>query len=216
MGSITEGPATGEFLVSEANGYRSRSAITLLTGTSFAAGHVLGKITKAGATALAKVGNAGNGVMGAITVGAGAKPGAYKLTIIEPATDAGAFMLEDPDGVTVGAGTVAVLFNQGGLSFTLADGGNNFASGDQFTITVAAGSGKFKEYNPANTDGSEVPAAILLGAVDATSADKLGAGITRDAEVNGHVLTWFSGADANAKAAAAVLLETNTGIIIRN
>ena len=48
-------------------------------------------------------------------VGLGAKAGVYKLVCIEPATNAGKFTVEDPDGVTVGIATVAVEFTGGGL-----------------------------------------------------------------------------------------------------
>lgn len=81
--------------------------------------------------------NTGNGAMGAITVSAGAKIGRYTLTIIEPATNAGAFMVTDPDGLVVGHGNVAAAFSAGGLAFTLADGGTDFAAGDQFSLTVS-------------------------------------------------------------------------------
>ena len=44
MESKTEGVRSGEFLVSEANGTRSRESVTI-TGGSFPAGQVLGMIT---------------------------------------------------------------------------------------------------------------------------------------------------------------------------
>jgi hypothetical protein len=45
--AITEATRAGEFLLSEANGTRSREPITL-TGGAFPAGQVLGKITASG------------------------------------------------------------------------------------------------------------------------------------------------------------------------
>lgn len=93
------------------------------------------------AVAAAVAGNTGNGTMGAVTVSAGAKAGVYRLTIVEPAANAGTFVVEDPDGVIVGSGTVAVAFSAGGLAFTLADGATDFASGDAFTITVTLTAG---------------------------------------------------------------------------
>jgi hypothetical protein len=76
-------------------------------------------------------------------------------------------------------------------------------------ITVAAGSGKYKEYNPANTDGSQTAVAILLYAsVDATGGDKEGVIVVRHAEVNAAELIWFSGADANQKSAGLAQLKT--------
>lgn len=101
----------------------------IYTGTSFAA--------SAAATAWST--NTGNGAMGTITVSSGAKPGTYKLQIIEPAANAGTFIVTDPDGVPISAkGTVASAFSAGGLAFTLADGGTDFVAGDGFDIVVSS------------------------------------------------------------------------------
>lgn len=81
--------------------------------------------------------NTGNGTMGAITVTAGAKPGRYTLTIIEPGANTGTFNVIDPDGIQIGDGVVASAFSAGGLAFTLADGATDFVAGDAFAITVA-------------------------------------------------------------------------------
>lgn len=199
MTTFTEGTHAGEFIVSEANGNRSREKVTVLSGQVLKAGAVLGAVLLGAGSSAAFAGNTGNGAMGAITVGAGAKPGAYKLVIIEPGANAGVFTVEDPDGVVIGRGTVAVAFNLGGLTFTLADGATDFVAGDGFTITVAAGSGKYKEYNPANADGSSVAKAVLYDAVDATGGDKPGVAIVRDAEIRDGDLQWFAGATTNQK-----------------
>ncbi len=215
MTTLTEGRHAGEFLASEAGGTRSREVATILSGEDLAAGAVLGKVTKGAASSAADAGNTGDGTMGAVTVGAGAKPGAYTLTIIEPGTNAGDFVVEDPDGINVGAGDVASAFSGGGLSFTLADGATDFVAGDQFTITVAAGSGKYKEYDPTNTDGSETAVAVLYDNVDATGGDVTDAVIVaRDAEVVSAALQWFSGATANQKATGESEL-ADAGIIAR-
>lgn len=199
--ALTEGQHTGEFIESESNGYRSRETVTILSGQTVKAGHVLGKVTKGAATGAAVAGNTGNGTITASpTVGAGAKVGVYRVVAIEPATDLGKFEVEDPDGVIIGVATVGTQFTTH-LTFTITDGSTDFVSGDSFTITVAAGSGKYKEYNPANTDGSEKAVAIAYDNVDASGGDKKGVIIARDAEVNKGELIWFSGADANQKAA---------------
>jgi len=162
-----------EFLSCEFEPQYNREEVTVVSGTAVqVAARVMGQITKAGtASAAAYAGNTGNGAMGAITVGAGSKPGDYKLTIIEPATNAGKFTVEDPDGKFVAVGTVAVAFNAGGLAFTLADGATDFASGDGFTITVAAGSGKWAPYDNTATNGTEIATGVLLYDVDASLAD---------------------------------------------
>lgn len=94
----------------------------------------------AAATTTAHAGNTGNGAMGAVTVTAGTRCGVYKLKIIEPAANAGTFVVFDPDGVVVSQGTVAVAFSAGGLAFTLADGAADFVAGDGFDIEVGAAS----------------------------------------------------------------------------
>src|SRR4051812_20335131 len=115
---------------------------TLLTGEgALARGTLLGAVTVGAAVAAAYAGNTGNGVFGAVTTGANAKPGVYNVVFVEPAANVGTFIVEDPDGNIVGRGNVAAAFN-GPIAFTIADGATDFISGDGFTVTVAAGSGK--------------------------------------------------------------------------
>lgn len=163
------------------------------------AGSVVAKALTSGAAATtANVGNTGNGTMSAITVTGPARVGRYRLNIIEPASDAGTFELLDPDGLLVGTGNVAAAFSKGGLAFTLADGATNFVAGDGFVIDVT-GTYKFKQYDPADADGQEVPAGILLAECDASAGDKPCVVFARDAEVNINDLIWYDGADAAGK-----------------
>ena len=46
--TFTEGAAAAEFILSEANGSRSRDNITILSGQTIKAGNVLGKVTASG------------------------------------------------------------------------------------------------------------------------------------------------------------------------
>lgn len=48
MSSLTEGAHAGEFIVSEANGARSREAITVVDGQTLVAGEVVGVVTASG------------------------------------------------------------------------------------------------------------------------------------------------------------------------
>lgn len=48
MATLTEGRHAGEFIISEANGHRSRDTLTALTGEVLNAGHVVGIITASG------------------------------------------------------------------------------------------------------------------------------------------------------------------------
>jgi len=214
MTTFTEGQHKAEFLVSETEGTISRETVTVLSGQNLKAGHVLGKVSVGTASGAAASGNTGNGTLSAITTGSDAKAGTYNLACVEPAANGGTFILEDPDGVTVGTVHVGTAFT-GPLNFTLSDGATDFVSGDRFLITVAAGSGKYKEYNPANTDGSEVAVALLLDNVDATGGDKQAVIIARQAEVNEAELVWFTGATTDQKAAALAQLKAQT-IIARS
>lgn len=217
MAVQTEGKYLGDWLKWEQDARYSRKVITILAGSGAAraltSGMVLACITKGTASAAAVAGNTGTGTIGAITVGAAAKPGAYWLTCIEPATDAGKFQVEDPDGIAVGVATVGVAFSGGGLGFTIADA-TDFVSGDSFVITVAAGSGKYVQIDDDGTTGTEDAAGILLE--DATApdgSDVEAVAIVRDAKVSASGLTWPSDFDTNEKAAAIAQLAA-LGIIV--
>jgi phage tail sheath gpL-like len=85
--------------------------------------------------------NVGNGTMGSITVNATLqpRPGVYTLVCTAEASSAGTFSVTDPDGTALPNLTVASAYDSGtGLTFTLADGAEDFDEGDTFTITVPA------------------------------------------------------------------------------
>jgi hypothetical protein len=44
-------------------------------------------------------------------VGADVKPGNYTVRFVEPTTNAGAFIVEDPNGIAVGECNVGVAFD---------------------------------------------------------------------------------------------------------
>lgn len=46
--TLTEGKHRGEYLVSEANGWRSRASVTFESGQTLKPGHVLGQVTASG------------------------------------------------------------------------------------------------------------------------------------------------------------------------
>ncbi len=199
MPELTEGQHKAEFIVSEANGTLSRDTVTILAGQNLKAGHVLGKVSVGTATGAASTGNVGNGALTNVSVGTGGKAGTYVIDCIEPAANGGTFAVEEPGGSIIGTAQVGTPF-VGAINFTLTDGTTDFAAGDRFTVVVSGGSGKYKEYSPANTDGSQTAVAVLLDAIDATAADKDGIVIARQAEVNAAELVWFAGAtDAQKK-----------------
>ncbi len=214
MTSFTEPRYTGEHIVSEANGARSREEGTLDSG-NLAAGTVLGKITAAGTTTVtADAGNTGDGTVGTVTLDAAVMAGDYVLTVLEPGTDAGEFEVEGPDGESVGTGTVGAEFSAGGLTFTLSDGAADFAAGDRIVITVDAGSGNYAPLDLTATDGSAKAAAVLYGAVDASGGAQPCVVHKRDCEVEAAALTWPDGATQNQIDAATAELEA-LGVIAR-
>jgi len=104
---------------------------------TYAVGTTLGRVITSGtATAVADASNTGTGTFGTITVTAPAKIGNYRVVITATAGNAGTFMVVDPDGITVGTGTVAAAYSDGGLAFTLSDA-TDFVLGDAFTVVVA-------------------------------------------------------------------------------
>lgn len=210
--TFTEGFHTGEFLLSEAPLTRSREQVTFTNAGALApSGTVVGLARASGnPTATAKAGNTGTGVMGTITASAGARPGRYTLLLTGAGATA-AFVVQDPDGFQVGVGAVGTAFSAGGLAFTLADGTPDYAIGDVIFIDVAPG--KWKLYNPANTDGSQFAAGILYNELESFVGDQRVVIIARDAEVTGDALTNY-GADAGAKAVTKAAL-ASLGIIVR-
>lgn len=212
--SLTEAAHAFSFLLSEAEGQRSRDKATLLSGQNLVAGAVLGKTVTAGTvTGAAQAGNTGTGTIGTLSAGGGAKEGVYRAVCVEPATDLGKFVVIDPDGVNVGVATVGSAFS-GAVVFTIADGGTDFVSGDAFNITVSQLTVKYKVLNPSGTDGSQFAAGILGSAVDASAADTPCAVVSRDAEANSNELTWPGGITAAQKSIATAQLAA-LGILIR-
>lgn len=174
-------------------------------------GTVLGQIGEGGsqtvAAAAAFAGNTGNGTVGSLTADAGANPGTYRVTIIEPAANGGTFVVEKPNGVEDGTGTIGVAYN-GTVNFTLADGATDFVAGDGFTIAVSyATNSKYALHDPAGNDGRETAAAILFHLVDATSGDvKTVATVRGPATISGPYLTYKSGMTSDQKIAARAAL----------
>lgn len=221
MPVTNESAHLGDVLKFELEDLYCREPITVLAGAGadrvLTVGMVLGRITKGAATTAAFAGNAGNGAFAAApTVLQAAKPGDYKLVIIEPATNAGAFILEDPDGIILGRGTVGVAFAGPHLSFTLNDGAVDFAAGDGFTITVAAGSGKVKQIDFAATDGSDKAYGVLCYDVTAPNGvdAKSSAVVNGPSVVAANGLVWPAGATQPQKDAAIVQLKA-AGIKVR-
>jgi hypothetical protein len=72
---------------------------------------------------------------------------------------------------------------------------------------VAKVDGKMVALDPAAEDGSEAAAGIMIGAVDASLADKPGVAIVREAMIASANLVWPDGITAGEKAIAIAELE---------
>jgi hypothetical protein len=168
--------------------------VILITPESRKRGAVLGRIAGA-ITDTPWAGNTGgSGTIGTVVAAAGIQEGTYKVMCVEPASNAGAFVVEDPQGRIVGRATVAVEFSNQ-ITFTIADA-TDFVVGDGFDIVVAKGT-KYKLAAAAAADGSHTPVAILAADADATAAD-VDAMVFIRGDFNEKALTFGSGLTADA------------------
>lgn len=219
MTTLTQGALPTEAIISESDNYRSRDQITIMASQTLTANMVLGRTVTAATVAFAaQAGNTGNG---ALTLGtpswqATVQQGVYRVTFIEPVANLGTFVVEGPDGVIVGNGVVGTLFSNQ-VRFTIADGATDFVAGDTFLITVSAVTNQWGVYDPAATDGRQVPRGILLGAVTTGVGQTASAvAFTRAVQVNAKKLAWFSGATAPQIAAGIAQLNAlAAGITVR-
>lgn len=192
MASLLSFPKLADFVLSEAPGQRSRENVTVTqTGTAIKSGTVLAMVDAGTAAFAMDAGSTGNPTSGAITVGAAAKPGVYRI-VFQSATT---FTVEDPDGVIVDNGALGSAFSAGGLAFTLSAGGTAAVANDTAKITVAAGSGKYIPYTANRAAG---PAeAILYTDLPALTGDAKAVAFNADCEVRRGALI---GLDAAAEA----------------
>lgn len=209
-------------MVSEANGRQSRDQFVVALSQTLVAGQVLGKTAVAGSvtsSVAADAGNSGNGVFTIdVTnpVSADAKNGKYRIVNDLVAANSGEFQVFDPDGVEIGRVAVAATFNNQ-IKFVIADGSNDFAIGDAFTVTVGVEETDYQvaAFNPTGTDGTERVAGILWDNVTTDGSNTaLAMVIARNAEVRGVDLTWPGGITAAQKADGIRALE-KLGIIVR-
>jgi hypothetical protein len=208
MTTFIEGPRTAEFLISEAEHFRSRDVGTVdATGGELKPGTVLGKATLGAATAAAKGGNTGNATISAVTRGVGAKVGVYSVEF----TAATKFDVTDPDGFKIKSGSTGVAYSDD-LGFTITAGGTPMVAGDGFNITVVAGTGKYKRHDPAASDGTQVEAAILFEGIGAVEDERTL--VVRAAQVKASKLIYANGAD-NAQKAKTKAAFDGRGIIVR-
>lgn len=200
----------GHYLVSEANGYRSREQATIVSGSGvLKAGAVLGKVATGTATAAAKQDNTGNATISAVTLKAGAKAGVYTVTF----TAATKFDVHDPEGFKIKSGSTGAAYSED-ISFTITAGSEAMVAGDGFTITVTPGAAKYAPFDPSGDDGREVAAAILFEGCDATENDVRRTVSVRDCEIHAAALVWGEGVTSSQKSTALASL-AKAGIAAR-
>ena len=202
--SYNEGNYIDDLVKQEADGKFSRDVVTLTGSAALKMGTVLGKILTAGASVVAAGGNTGNGVLTVdVTdpVLAGDVDGDYAVKCIAAATNGGTFEVFAPTGESLGTVLVGATFANR-IKFAIADGSTDFAVGDLFTVTAAAGTGKFMQLTPAATTGAEIAAAVLLYDADATDADVEAVVISRHAVLIADNLIFPDGISDAAKALA--------------
>ena len=93
------------------------------------------------------------------------------------------------------------------------------AAGQNLALGAVVGritaSAKFKVFDPAATDGSELPAGILLGACDATLIDRDDAMLlARHGMVASNAVVWPAGITVEQKATALAQM-SSLGVLVR-
>lgn len=162
----------------ESDVLHSREEVSVLAAQNLAVAAVLGKVITdtMPTTGTADAGNTGNGTCTAVTGGKYTKVGVYTITCIQAVANGGVFAVTGVDGETIG--TVAIdpgagatgAFTSDQINFTLTDAGTDFAYGDLFTVTVAAGGGQVRAINFTGVDGTAIAYGILYDAVDASAS----------------------------------------------
>lgn len=206
---LIENPRAGDFLLSEANGTFSRENGILTSGRSLEAGAVVASLLTATG---AKISGAGDGTIGAVTLGGSAEAGTYVLTCIAPGTNVGTFSVMTPSGEYLPNLTVPTAYTSSHINLTVADGAEDWGSGAVIHVTVTPDG--FVALAPAGTDGSQIAAGVLWDNTNATTADTACVVVSRNAEVKADALGWPAGITADQKTTAIAQLN-ELGIVLR-
>jgi hypothetical protein len=197
----------------------SREKVTIAESQTLLPNQIISKIAVASGVEITQAfSGTGNGVLTFANPNSNGKikDGAYSVVFIEPATNLGTFEVRDPTGKFVGTGVVGTAFNKE-IKFTIADGATDFVAGDVFTLTVVTDPSDFQyvAFNPAGTDGSEIPAAMSLYKVTTGAGETAEAtALVRMCELNGNCISWPSGITDAQRADAIQALQSNN-IIVR-
>lgn len=156
--------------------FHVRRKVTIPSGAgALARGTLLGKITRGARTAVGAAGSpapAGATITASPVATTAADEGVHRFRCVS-AGATGKWDHLSPSGAKLGQATTGTQYVGGGLTLTITDAGTDPAVNEELivTVTAAAASGAFVKSIAAATDGSQDPRAVLLHAVDATSAD---------------------------------------------
>ncbi len=201
---LNEGMHPGEFLVSEANGQRSRANGVLAGGQASVtqAGTILGLITEESDVETIAISGSPNGGTFGYTLGIqtanipyNATPAAAQALIAAlPNVGAGNVLVTG----TAGASYVVTYVNAladteetGSVSGAGLTGGTNAAA--TLAHTTIGGSNRYNPVSFAATDGSQTAAGLLWASTDSTAIDRRIVLIDNDAEVNANEITYPTG-----------------------
>lgn len=215
MSTLIEGRHPGEFVMTEANGTRSRESLRIAASQTIEANSILVARAVAAyvtATPSADAGNTGNATIAMETpaVTADVRDGRY----IGVATAATKVEWEGPDGKKIGTSTHGTPFTKGGISVTITAGGTPNVAGDRFYVDVAADAEDFEHAAFAPGDNLPIAGIAIYPANTGDAQTTRIAAIVRDAEANGHCIAWPEGITGPQKADAVQGLSA-LGIIVR-
>jgi hypothetical protein len=198
---------TAAFLVSEAEGWRSRSSGVMQNGGSvplvLQGGLVVNQNTAGSLVATAGTANVGNGTIGTLSLASTAVLGVYTLTAIS-ATD---FTVTDPNNVALPNATVGTAYTDE-IDFTLTAGTTAFAAGDSFTLNAIPGDESWVPW----TGGTISTLAILFNLLDIDANGQSPCTlIARDAEVN-ETEVQFDPAVTSSGTAATLMAQAFTSL----
>jgi len=217
MSELSQGNTLQDILKWEEDNNYSREVVEVLSGQNLALGAVLGKIILGTCPSTGAPGSpiTGGGTCTGVTAGAKAKLGTYTLTCIIAQAGAGVFSVEDPDGLGLPNAVAGRAYTNDQINFTINDGSPDFAVGDTFTITIAAGSQRVRAINFDGVDGSQDAYGILTAACDASGGAKSAVAIVRDAKIATANVVWpvTSPAMTEDQKAAALAQLAAKGII---
>jgi len=206
---ITQNARTADFVLSLANGTLSLENAILATGNELQAGAVVGEVF---AAAGSKISGNGDGVIGAVTLGAAVERGTYVLTCTAAASNAGTFSVITPSGNTLPNLTVGTAYSGAHINLTVADGGTDWGVGAVIHVDVTPGS--YAALNTAASDGSQIAAGLLYARTDASDGAVACVVVARSAEIKADGALWPNGITDGQKAAAIASLNAR-GIFLR-